>query len=360
MKKFMWIENNIFHEDMQNVAEAGYIPWKKLQDKTILITGATGLIGFNLVSALAYVALYKDIALKIIALVRDEEQAKKRFHEILTAGAPLSFLVGDLNHIPTVEEKIDYIIHGGSPTASRYFAEHPVETIMTNLNGATNLLELARKNQSEGFLFLSSMEVYGGIHCREKIDEQHASFVDTMVPRSSYPEVKRMVESLCACYADEYGVPAKSIRLTQTFGAGIRKSDNRVFAQFVHAAINHEDIVMFTQGGTERSYLYTADAVSAILTVLLKGNVGEAYNAANEQAYCSIRQMAETVADLDLIKANYGGPVSVVIDESKNNGKTYPPELYMNLDTKKIQKLGWKARVGLEDMFTRMILTMEA
>lgn len=58
-EKTMWIENNIFREDMQNVAEAGYIPWKKLQDKTILITGATGLIGFNLVSALAYVALYK-------------------------------------------------------------------------------------------------------------------------------------------------------------------------------------------------------------------------------------------------------------------------------------------------------------
>ena len=268
--------------------------------------------------------------------------------------------MGDLNHIPTVEEKIDYIIHGGSPTASRYFSEHPVETIITNLNGATNLLEVARKNQSEGFLFLSSMEVYGGIHCREKIDEQHASFVDTMVPRSSYPEVKRMVESLCACYADEYGVPAKSIRLTQTFGAGIRKSDNRVFAQFVHAAMNHEDIVMFTQGGTERSYLYTADAVSAILTVLLKGNAGEAYNSANEQAYCSIKEMAETVADLDIIKEKYGGPVSVVIDESKNDGKTYPPELYMNLDTTKIQKLGWKARIGLEDMFTRMILTMEA
>ena len=204
------------------------------------------------------------------------------------------------------------------------------------------------------------MEVYGGIHYREKINEQHASFVDTMVPRSSYPEVKRMVESLCACYADEYGVPAKSIRLTQTFGAGIRKSDNRVFAQFVHAAMNHEDIVMFTQGGTERSYLYTADAVSAILTVLLKGNAGEAYNSANEQAYCSIKEMAETVADLDIIKEKYGGPVSVVIDESKNDGKTYPPELYMNLDTTKIQKLGWKARIGLEDMFTRMILTMEA
>lgn len=356
----MWIENDIFHEDMQNIAQTSYIPWEKLQNKTILITGATGLIGFNLVSALAYVVLYKNITLKMIALVRNREQAQNRFHEILAAGAPLEFLIGDLNHIPPIDEKINYIIHGGSPTASRYFAEHPVETIVTNLNGATYLLELARKNRSEGFLFLSSMEVYGGIHCREKIDEKHASFVDTMVPRSSYPEVKRMVESLCACYADEYGVPAKSIRLTQAFGAGIRRTENRVFAQFVRSAMNHEDIVMYTKGGTEHSYLYTADAVSAILTVLLKGTTGEAYNAANEQAYCSIKEMAETVANLDIIKVKYGGPVSVVVDESKNDGKIYPPELYMNLDTKKLQELGWKARISLEDMFTRMILSMES
>lgn len=354
----MWIENKIFQEDMENIAQAAYIPWEQLMHKTLFITGATGLIGFNLISALAYVSLYKNIPLKIIALVRDEEQAKERFQEILATEAPLKFVVGDLENIPPVSERIDYIIHGGSPTASRYFAEHPVETIMINLKSATHLLELARKNQSNSFLFLSSMEVYGGIHCREKVNEEHASFVDTMVPRNSYPEVKRMVESLCACYADEYGVPAKSIRLTQTFGAGIRRTENRVFAQFARSAMNHENIVMFTKGRTEHSYLYTADAVSAILTVLLKGTAGEAYNAANEQAYCSIKEMAETVADLDIIKEKYGGPVSVVIDESKNDGKTYPPELYMNLDTKKIQELGWNARVGLEEMFTRMILTM--
>ncbi|WP_303816606.1 NAD(P)-dependent oxidoreductase [Acidaminococcus timonensis] len=351
----MWIENKIFQEDMENIAQASYIRWEKLMHKTLFITGATGLIGFNLISALAYISLYKEIPLQMIALVRNEEQAKERFREILAAGAPLKFVVGDLENIPPVAEHIDYIIHGGSPTASRYFAEHPVETITINLKSATHLLELARKNRSDGFLFLSSMEVYGGIHCREKVNEKHASFVDTMVPRSSYPEVKRMVESLCACYADEYGVPAKSIRLTQTFGAGIRKGDNRVFAQFAHSAMQHEDIIMFTKGGTERDYLYTADAVSAILTVLLNGTSGEAYNAANEQTYCSIKKMAETVANLDIIKEKYNGPVSVVIDESKNNGKIYPPELYMDLDTRKIQQLGWKATVNLEDMFTRMI-----
>lgn len=354
----MWLENKIFREDMEYIAQAEYIPWHKLANKTIFVTGATGLLGFNLISALSYMNLHKNLPLRIFALVRDEEKAKKRFAEVLAAGAPIEFILGDLDHIPEIAEPVHYIVHGGSPTASRYFAEHPVETIMTNLHSATHLLQVAQKNPTEGFIFLSSMEVYGGIHQHEKVDEQHASFVNTMAPRSSYPEVKRMVESLCACYADEYQVPAKVIRLTQTFGAGVRENDNRVFAQFAKSAMSHEDIVLFTHGGTERSYLYTSDAVLAILTVLLKGETGEAYNAANEQAYCSIKQMAETVANLDIIKMEFNGPVSVVIDESRNKGNMYPPELYMDLDTSKLQNLGWKPKYDLWAMFTRMIETM--
>ena len=275
----------------------------------------------------------------------------------MEAGAPLEFVVGDLDHIPEIDAHVDYIVHGGSPTASKYFAEHPVETITANLNGALHLLELAKENKSESFLFLSTMEVYGGIHQHEKVDEHHASFIDTMIPRSSYPEVKRMVESLCACYAAEYHVPAKVILLTQTYGAGVRKEHNRVFAQFARSAMNHEDIVMFTRGGTERMYLYTADAVTAILTVLLLGKDGEAYNAANEHTYCSIKEMAETVANLPIIRDEFKGPVPVVNDESKNDTKMYPPELYMDLDTGKLRKLGWTAIRNMRDMFTRMIQT---
>lgn len=354
----MWIDNKIFQEDMKSIADNPCIPWENFKGKIILVTGATGLIGFNLISALVYAHLYKNIPLKILALVRDREAAVIRFHEILEAGAPLEFVIGDLNHIPEIDTHVNYIVHGGSPTASKFFAEYPVETITENLNGALHLLDLAKKNQSESFLFLSSMEVYGGIHRHEKVDERHASYIDTMIPRSSYPEVKRMVESLCASYAEEYHVPAKVIRLTQTFGAGVRKEDNRVFAQFARSAMNHEDIVMFTRGGTERMYLYTADAVTAILAVLLLGKEGEAYNAANDQAYCSIKEMAETVANLPIIRDRFKGPVSVVIDESKNDAKMYPPELYMDLDISKLKGLGWNAKYGLVDMFTRMIETL--
>ena len=178
----MWLENPIFREDMEYIAGVDFVPWEKLRGKTLFITGATGLIGFNLISALAYMNLKRDIPLKIFALVRDETKARARFAEILAEGAPLQFVLGDLEHIPVVDEKVDYIIHGGSPTASRYFAEHPVETIRMNLLGATALLEMAKEKQVESFLFLSSMEVYGSLHREEKVDEDHESFVNTIVP----------------------------------------------------------------------------------------------------------------------------------------------------------------------------------
>jgi len=176
-----------------------------------------------------------------------------------------------------------------------------------------------------------------------------------MNPRSSYPEAKRIVEALCAGYASEYGVHAKVIRLTQTFGAGIRLSENRVFAQFMNSAMNHRDIVLFTKGQTKHSYLYTADAVTAILTVLLKGQCGEAYNAANESTYCSIREMANLVANLEIINNEFNGPVNVKINEIITDNKIYPPESFMDLNTKKIQELDWRPMISLEEAFTRMI-----
>lgn len=351
----MWIENKIFHEDMEQIAQSEYIPWEKFSNKTILITGATGLIGFNLVSALAYVSLFKNVPMKIYALVRNLGKAKGRFDGALQQGAPITFVLGELNNVPRITEHIDYVIHGASPTESSYFAAHPVETIQMNLRGASTLLEIAKKNHSEGFIFLSSMEVYGSVHEREEIKENHESFVDTMSPRSCYPEAKRMIESLCASYASEYDVPTRVIRLAQTFGAGIRENENRVFAQFARSAMKNENIILFTPGGSERNYLYTADAVTAILTALLLGKNGEAYNAANENTYCSIKSMATTVANLEVIKKKYGGPVSVVIDDKRNNGNLYPPESYIDLNTDKLQALGWRPMLGFKEMFTRMI-----
>ena len=222
---------------------------------------------------------------------------------------------------------------------------------MTAVEGTVNMLEFARANNAKGFVYLSSMEVYGTPSTDEKIDEKHSTNLDTMSVRTCYPESKRMCESLCASYASEYGVPAMVVRLTQTFGPGVEYNDGRVFAEFARCAIEGRNIILNTKGETKRNYLYTEDAADAIFTVLANGTAGEAYNAANEDTYCSIYEMACLVAE-----ECAGGRIEVEIRERPDAAKLgYAPTLHMNLDTSKLRSLGWQPVTGLADMYRNMI-----
>lgn len=337
--------STVLKTDLQQVGDCMFIPWEKLRGKTVLITGATGLIGRNIIWTLLWANMRKNLNLTMVALVRDQNAAKERFSG---AGQALRFAVGCVESLPDIPEDVDYIIHGASPTASAYFLQCPIETVRTAVVGTWNLLELGRQKNTEGFLYLSSMEVYGANISDEPINENAPSFIDSMNVRNCYPEAKRLCENLCAGYWREYGVPAKVIRLAQTFGPGIAPNDDRVFAQFLRASLKKEDIILKTEGSSKRSYLYTADGVSAILTVLLCGKSGEAYNAANPDTYCSILEVAEMVAR-DLAQ----GDIRVKI-QADGAAAMYPPSCRLNLQVDKLMALGWRPTRKLREMFERM------
>lgn len=319
---------------------------EKILNKTLLLTGATGLIGQAIIKRL------HDIPVKIIAVVRNKEKAKNLFGE---ENDKLKFLVADVTAIAPQNVRADYIIHAASQTSSKTFVNEPVETIITAFVGTKNMLEMARVNPIKGFVYLSTMEVYGSPETDEKIFEEHGSNLDTMNIRASYPESKRICENLCASYVSEYGVPAKVVRLTQTFGPGVRYNDRRVFAEFARCVIENKDIILHTRGETKRNYLYTEDAANAILKVLLNGVIGEAYNAANEETYCSIYEMACMVAEKIAQKK-----IAVRVKENANLQRMgYAPVLKMNLGTEKLKALGWEPKVRLEEMFERMIDEMK-
>ena len=319
--------------DMEYICEADFIPWNRLKNKTILITGATGLIGYTLVNALLYANKKWALNLKVLALVRDKDRATERFKAHID-DASLSLIHGCVEELPGIGQTVDYIVHGASQTASKAFVLQPVETIMTALKGTENLLELAKKKAISGMVYLSSMEVYGYPEKGHKVTENEIGALTPLNVRNSYPISKIQCENLCYAYAKEYGVPVMSVRLTQTFGPGVNYNDGRVFAEFARCVAEKRDIVLKTKGETEHSYLYTADAVTVILTVLLKGDAGQAYNAANESTYCSIAEMAEKVAAQGGIKVRYE-----IEDETKNG---YPKPFYIDLDTSLLQQLGWK------------------
>lgn len=344
---------SIFEEDIESVSHADFISWEEFRDKTILLTGATGLIGAGIVKVLNYMNGNMNLNITVIALVRDEQRAKEQFAEILN-GRMLKLIAGSVENLQQIKENVDFVIHGASQTASKEFVDHAVETIHTAVKGTLNLLELAKEKNVKGFIYLSSMEVYGYPQKGHKVTENEIGAFLPSNLRNSYPISKIMCETMCFAYAKEYGVPAKIVRLTQTFGPGVSYKDNRIFAYFGRCVKEKQNIVLKTRGETERSYLYTIDAVTAIFTILLKGEVGKVYNAADENTYCSISQMAESVARDSGIQVEYD------IQDIEVNG--FPDTLYMDLDTTLLKQFGWKPVGGgylIADMFKRMIAELE-
>lgn len=312
---------------------------------TYLITGSTGLIGAALVRAVAA----KGDA--VVAAARNVEKANSLFAGIenveiaewdVTRPANESLL-----SLPSLGSPSSCcLIHAAAETASRNMVERPVETMTVTLDGTRNALELARRLNIRGMVYLSSMEVYGSPQEDSPLDESAVGPLDHLTPRSSYPLSKRMAEGLCAAYAREYKVPVKIARLAQVIGEEAVKGDNRVITQFARAVARGEDIVLHTDGSSSRCYCTLSDAVSAILFLLENGDPGEAYNVADESTYRSIRELAESLCAAH-------PPSRVVIRPAEGMG--YAPISRLRLSTAKLEALGWRPRVGLMEAYERLI-----
>lgn len=344
--------NAVLQEDLENIA-ASALPWETMRGSTVLITGATGLVGSQLARALLAANRVHGCGLRILALIRSAEKAQSVFGA-LAEREELSFVIGDVTALPEISGPVDYILHCAAQTASRELVTHPVEAIHTAVAGTDAILRLAREKQSRSVVYLSSMEMYGNPGLSEqRTDEEHLGQFALLKPRSCYPESKRLCENLCACYHAEYGVPVKIARLAQTFGAGVSREEGRVFAQFARAAIEGTDIVLHTRGRSFGNYCYTADAVCGILTILLRGENAQAYNVVNEAATMRIAEMAQLVAERIA-----GGRISVVFDIPESDTVYgYAQDVELRLSGARLRALGWEpiAAPDMETMYRRMI-----
>ena len=317
----------------------------ELDNKSILITGATGLIGAQLAKTiLCYNRIY-NCNIDVIVLGRNKEKIDK-----LYKGLSVKYIISDIREPINTVYPIDYIIHCASITSSKAFVNNPVETICTAIDGTNNILELAKEKRIKGFLYTSSLEVYG-ITNQCEVTESDYGFIDFLNVRSSYSESKRMAECLCCAYASQYGIPIKIVRLTQTIGSGVEYFDNRVFAQFARAVIEKKDIVLNTTGQTVRNYCDICDAISGIITVLLRGASGEAYNIANIETTISIADLAQKICE------KYKSTGIHVVYNKPSNVKLYGynPEMKICLNTNKIEQLGWKPRYSLDKTIERLV-----
>lgn len=345
----MYIRNEVYRRDINSILNNEAIQWEKFSGKTFLITGATGLLGSLISYTLLEASKSFDLRLKVIALVRNKDKADYLFGDY--SSEKITIIESEIESIPLIENKIDYIIHTASITASIAFVMNPVEVINANVLGTSMLLKIAKENNVEKFVYLSTMEVYGLTDTDELINEKHSLLVNSQEVRNSYPLSKILCENMCLAYNKEYSVNSCVLRLTQTFGPGVTYEDGRVFAEFARDVIENQDIILKTKGGTRRNYLYTADAISAILLVLLSSeSSGEVYNVANPDTYCSIVDMAQLVCReiaKDKITVKYS------FEDINNYG--YTPEFKLNLDVSKIEQLGWHPNNDLRTSYESLV-----
>lgn len=319
------------------------LPWEKLSNSNILITGATGLIGSCLVEVLMS-RPNKDY--HVYASGRNEERAKARFAEFADDPA-FHFFKYDVMKPLEGEIQFDYIIHAASNASPNFFATKPVEVIKSNIEGVSNLMDYGLSHGLKRLLFVSSGEVYGEGDGRV-FTEDYSGYVNPTSPRSCYPSSKRAAETLCVSYGVEYGVEAVIARPSHTYGPNFTESDNRVYAQFIRNVLKGEDIVMKSTGAQFRSWCYVVDCASALLYILLKGENGQAYNIADASSNISIKDLAEMIAGI--------GGKKVVIDLPSDVEKAgFNVVTKSVFSTKKLESLGWNVEGTMKDKMLNTI-----
>lgn len=345
----MYDRNNLyFKEDIENTIEG--LDVTKLFGKTILITGISGLIGSFLVEVLMYLNLKQDAGIEIFGIGRDRQKVISIFGEYYTH--PLfHFIEQDVRNPLVVGcTKIDYVIHGASNAHPRAYAEDPVGTITTNVIGTNNLLRLALTNHAE-FLYMSTNNVYGD-SLAGAFKEDYDGIVSINTSRSCYPESKRLCETLCRSYIEQYGLIVKIVRLSRVFGPTMSDNDSKVSAQFIRYAKAKSDIILRSKGTQCYSYTYTPDVVSAILFVILKGLNNEAYNVSNENCNVTLRDFASIVATIVHTKIIFDTPDDI-------DSKGYMNNQYSILINDKLKKLGWQPKYGMKDAIQRTLSIYE-
>lgn len=342
-------DNPLYLEDIHYVSSRN-LPWDMLKDKSIFISGASGMIGSFLVDILMYKNLYENFDCKIYALGRDENKARQRFNKFFD-DPNFEFIRHDIN-LPLDDVKIDnadYVLHLASNTHPLAYSKDPIGTITTNIIGLKNMLDFASTHESKRFAFASSNEIYGENRGDiEEFDEKYCGYIDCNTMRAGYPESKRCGEALCQAYISQKNMDIVIPRLTRSYGPTLLKSDKKAMSQFLHKAIAGEDIVLKSAGTQYYSYTYVADAVSGLLTVLLCGEKGEAYNIADEKSDITLKDLASIIADCAGKKVVFEIP-----DFVESAG--YSTATKARLDGTKLKSLGWNLKYPIKDGVERTI-----
>lgn len=338
------IENPIYQEDLAIVAKS--FPSEKLQNKSILVTGATGMIGSFLVDTLMFLNDHSHANIKIIACGRNQKRVTEFFEHYMKSPF-FRVLQQDVREPFKIGENLDYVIHCASNAHPVAYAEDPIGTMTTNFLGTKNVLDLCVEKKA-ALLFLSTFNVYGKNRGDITAFTEDYNGLLKIESRSCYPESKRSSETLCHCYSVQFGVNFKIARLSRVFGPTMIESDSKASAQFFRNGVSGRDIVLKSDGKQYYSYIYTPDAVSAILYILVNGKENDTYNIANQMCNVHLVDFAKQIAAMS--------GTNVVFDvQSRLEQKGSMNSVYDLIDNSKLQTIGWTPTYSLTESVKRTL-----
>ena len=343
----MFNDFKLYQEDIHTIAISN-IDWKCFTGKSILITGATGLIGTFLIDLLMYRNTSYNNNITIYAIGRNKEKALLRFKDYFCSPY-FHFVSKDLQYPLNIDASIDFIIHGASHTHPVAYATEPINTIMLSVLGTKSILDFAYAHNVKRTLFLSTVEIYGENRGdTETFNENYCGNIDCNTLRAGYPEGKRVSEALCQAYIKEKNIDIVIARCSRIYGSTMGNDDSKVIAQFIRSAIKKENITLKSNGTQLYSYTYVADICSALLLLLIKGENTHAYNIANTSENLSLFQIASILSDYVEKKVIFDLPSSVEFIGYSKATKAL-------LDCAKMKEFGWEAKYPLKDGLIRTV-----
>lgn len=345
--------NIIIREDMDSIYRSR-VDWKELRNRNVYISGASGMIASYIVMFLIYLNELFNYNIEIYAGIRKLSKANERFGNFVYK--PYFHVIPTDVILPVSEgQQWDYIIHAASLASPQYYGKMPVETMLPNIVGTYELLRYASKFAVTSFLFLSSGSVYGQLNNLNSITESTNGTFDFLSEGNEYGESKRCGEALCKAYYREYQVPTKSARIHHTYGPTLDiEHDTRVFAEFVNNVIHGHDIVLKSDGTSNRAFCYLVDTITALFTILLDGNNGESYNVGNDLEYVSIKELADMIITLCPDKK-----LQVISEKRETDGYVPSKDVsHIPLSIEKLKSLGWYPKYSIEEGFSRTICSL--
>lgn len=317
---------------------------ERLAGKSLMITGAAGLVCSAIVDIIFRYNDTHDDKIQVLAAGRWPEEMSARFGDQVNR-EDFTFVVYDASKTDNVIDfHADYIIHGASNASPNMIVKEPVETMMSNFLGMKYLLDYAKEQGTKRILYISSSEVYGEKEGTEPYKEGQYGYIDLLKSRNSYSVGKRAAETLCASYADEYGMESVIVRPGHIYGPTASPYDKRVASAWSYAVAKGEDIVMKSDGSQVRSYCYCLDCASAMLKVLLCGENCHAYNISNPDSIISIKDMAEILSKSAGVELRMELP-------TEEERKGFNPMSNSSLESASLTGLGWHGCFDAETGF---------